>query len=100
MNDLNTVYKEFQIIKNKYPKNSIEYNYYNTIMKYLLLEHKYFKEVVIANKPILHYFRYSLPYYNKDYFEWLYNPHNPVRFAIETFDSIEQIKKELENGSD
>lgn len=95
MNDLNTVYKTFQSIKNNYSKDSVEYNYYNIIMKYLLLEHKYSKEVALANKPILHYFLYSLPYYSKDYFEWLYNPYNPVRFAIETFDSIEEIRKEL-----
>ena len=99
MNDLNTVYKAFQNIKNNYSKDSIEYNYYNIIMKYLLLEHKYSKEVILAGKPILHYFKYYLPQYNKNYFEWLYNSYNPVRFAVETFDSIEEIKKELINGS-
>jgi hypothetical protein len=32
---------------------------------------------------------------DRDYFLWLYNPYNPVRFAVETFDSIEEIRIEL-----
>ena len=30
-------------------------------------------------------------------FEFLYHVYNPVRYAVETFDSIEEIRKELED---
>ena len=91
MNSLNTVIKTFKRILKIYKKDSIEYNYYTCIIKYLLLEHKYPYIVKQARKPIYHYFMYCSPKSTKDYFEFLYNPKNPVRFAVETFDSIEEI---------
>ena len=45
-----------------------------------------------SNKRILHYFLYTLP--SQTSFEFLYHVYNPVRYAVETFDSIEEIKKE------
>ena len=94
-NDLNTVIKAFNKVIKIYPKDSIESNYYRYIIKYLLLEHKYKDIVERAGKPILHYFEYQLPQPTREYFEFLYHTYNPVRFAIETFDSIEEIRNEL-----
>lgn len=95
MNDLNTVYKAFQKIVSTLPKDSIQRTYYEIIMKYLLLEHKYKDIVEKTGKPILHYFKFCLPESNIEYFNYLYHPYNPVRFAVETFDSIEEIRIEL-----
>jgi len=93
--DLNRVIKEFKSVIKKLPKNSLQRKYYEIIVEYLLLEHKYPYEVKRAGKPIYHYFMYDLPKINNEYFEFLYNTYNPVRFAVETFDSIEEIRKEL-----
>ncbi len=100
---LDQVIKEFKkIIKTlesdskKFNKDySLQINYYNTIIKYLLLEHKYYDIVQECGKPIFHYFKFSLPKIDSGYFDWIYNPYNPVRFAVETFDSIEEIRIEL-----
>ena len=95
MNDLNKVVKAFNSIIKSYPDDSFEASYYKIIVKFLLLEHKYQKLVKDSGKPILHYFQYHLPEPTREYFEFLYHPYNPVRFAIETFDSIEEIRIEL-----
>lgn len=96
---LNVVIKKMkQLIKlyeKTYGKDCIQANYYKIISRNLLLEHKYKDIVEKSGKPIYHYFMYSLPEYNNDYFYWLYNPYNPVRFACETFDSIEEIRIEF-----
>jgi hypothetical protein len=92
---LDQVIKTFKQLIKQYEKDSIERNYYEIIVKYLLLEHKHQEAVLKCGKPIYHYFKYSLPVRGRDYFEWLYNPHNPVRFALETFDSVEEIRIEL-----
>ena len=98
---LDQVIKEFKRIIKSYENcksgkdYSLQINYYNIIIKYLLLEHKHYDIVQKCGKPIFHYFKYSLPKNDRGYFEWLYNPYNPVRFAVETFDSIEEIRIEL-----
>lgn len=98
MYTLDQVIKKLKSIESKYPKNSIQADYYNVIVKYLLLEQKYKEEVKQANKPIYHYFMHYLPQQDNKYFEHLYNPYNPVRFAVETFDSIEVIRQELKRS--
>jgi hypothetical protein len=101
MYSLNQVIKEFKKIIKQYELSSgtnsskIEIQYYKIIVKYLLLEHKFPHEVKRSKKPIYHYFMYYLPEFGTDYFNFLYNTYNPVRFAVETFDSIEEIKLEL-----
>ena len=99
INKLDTVIKECIKIQKQWEKEkgktSSEANYFEYIVKYLLLEHKYKEAVEKAGKPIYHYFMYYLPQFSTDYFVWLYSPYNPVRFAIETFDSIEEIRLEL-----
>ena len=101
---LNDAIKKFKNIIELYKKSkgvkasqSIEITYYEIIIKYLLLEHKYPHEVKKAKKPIYHYFMFYLPEFGSNYFSFLYNPYNPVRFAVETFDSIEEIRLELKN---
>lgn len=93
--DLNRVIKEFKKLIKELPKDSLHRKYYEIIVRFLLLEHKYPYEVKKAGKPIYHYFMYYLPIRGADYFEFLYNPYHPVRFAVETFDSIEEIRLEL-----
>jgi hypothetical protein len=97
--DLNSVIKRTNQIISEYKKHkgkeSIEVRYYEILVRYLLIEHKYQEEVKKAGKPIYHYFMYKLPEFGNEYFQFLYNPHNPVRFALETFDSIESVRKEL-----
>lgn len=95
MYSLNTVIKTFKEIIKLYKPDSIEYRYYKIIVEYLILENKFSQIVLESNKPIYYYFRYNLPICSKDYFEYLYNQYNPVRFAVETFDSIEEIRVEL-----
>ncbi len=104
MYSLDVVIKKFiSIVENlkKNKKNNIsiyqdtKLQYYGTIVKYLKLEHKYQDIVEKSGKPIYHYFKYDLPVQDAAYFEFLYNRYNPVRFAIETFDSIEEIRLEL-----
>ncbi len=99
---LNEVIKKFKSIIQLYKKSkgikaseSVEIAYYEIIIKYLLLEHKYPYEVKKAKKPIYHYFMFCLPEFGTDYFNFVYNPYHPVRFAVETFDSIEEIRLEL-----
>jgi len=98
MNTLNDVIKAFKKIIAK-TSDDIQKNYYEIIVKYLLLEHKHQEEVDDCDKRIYHYFKYSLPVSGNDYFLFLYNTYNPVRFAVETFDSIEIIRKELKDNS-
>ena len=93
---LNDVIKAFKRIISK-STDDMTVSYYSTIVEYLLLEHEYQEQVNLSGKRILYYFKYSLPVINNDYFEWLYHPYNPVRFAVETFDSIEEIRIELRN---
>lgn len=76
-------------------KESLAAAYYEHIVKYLILEHKYQSECEASGKLIYYYFKYSLPVREHEYFEYLYNPYNPVRLAVETFDSIEEIRNEL-----
>lgn len=99
MYSLNEVIKRFNSIIDQYKKSKgkdcIEVLYYSTIVKYLLLEHENKYAVIQANKQIYHYFTYSLPEFGNDYFEFIYHRYNPVRFAVETFDSIEEIKNRL-----
>jgi len=92
MNTLNDVIKAFNRIISQYDKDSLEASYYRVIVNYLLLEHKHKVEVEAAKKPIYHYFMYHLPVFGNEYFEYLYHVYNPVRFAVETFDSIEVIR--------
>lgn len=94
---LDQVIKAFKQIINQLEKDSIQRCYYEYIVKFLLLEHKHHDIVQKSGKPIFHYFKFSLPKNDNGYFEWLYNSYNPVRFAIETFDSIEEIRVELAN---
>jgi len=99
MYTLDIVIKSFKTITKQYEKlkgvDCIEAHYYRIIVRDLLLEHKYSEQVENAGKPIYHYFKYQLPVFDNDYFLFLYNVYNPVRFAVETFDSIEEIRKEL-----
>lgn len=95
MYKLDQVISEFNKIVKDFKPDSIQYNYYKIIVKYLLIEHKHSDIVLSCGKPIYHHFQYSLPKHGNDYFEFLYNPYNPVRFAVETFDSIEEIRNEL-----
>lgn len=89
------VIRQFKRIIKK-EQNLLIRSYYLTIIDFLLLEVKYQEAVKLANKPLFHYFQYNIPKFGNDYFLFLYNTHNPVRFAVETFDSIEEIRQELE----
>ena len=92
MNTLNQVIKDLKRLSKFCKKDSISQKYYDILIKYLLLENKYKEQVEKSNKRILHYFLYKLP--SQTSFEFLYHVYNPVRYAVETFDSIEEIKKE------
>lgn len=102
MYTLDRVIKEFKSIIKQHKKDKgisvtkdMTISYYEIIVEYLLLENKYQKEVELARKPIYIYFKYDLPRIDSGYFEFLYNVYNPVRRAVETFDSIEEIRNEL-----
>jgi len=74
--------------------------YISILHKYCILELKYLKEVKEANKEILKYLKLCPPPRGmnpdlEDWFLYMYSRFNPVRFAVETFDSIEVIRKEL-----
>ena len=100
MNSRDKIIKKFiQIHKlSKNNNNQFIENYCNAIIKCLIIEAKYEDIIKACGKPLYHYFQYSMPKYTKDYFDWLYNPYNPVRFAVETFDSIQEIKEEWLNN--
>jgi len=95
---LNDVIKRFKSIISEYEKSKdcdLQINYYKIIVKYLLIENKYKEIVLKSKKPLYHYFMYYLPQYGNDYFFFLYNTFNPVRYSCETFSSIEEIRNEL-----
>lgn len=93
-NTLNDVIKSFKKLISSSDNDLIK-SYYSTIVEYLILESKYEDLVKKCGKPIFHYFQYQLPMGGNDYFLFLYNVYSPVRFAVETFDSIEEIRLEL-----
>ena len=72
--------------------NDIEVAYYETIIKYLWIEELFQDEVDQAGKRIYYHFKYNPPEVYHEYFTFLYDRYNPVRFAVETFDSIESIR--------
>jgi hypothetical protein len=99
MNDLNKVIKTFKfLIKNH--KNELAISYYKFIIKALLLEKEYPEECKASGKVLYHYFMYWLPSADKytsqktmnEYFEYMYNIFSPIRYTIETFDSVEEIR--------
>lgn len=92
---LDQVIKTFKKLSKDFSAGSIEKAYYDMIVKYLLLENKHSSIVLQSGKPIYHYFKYHLPQPGSEYFRFLYNPYNPVRFAMETFSSIQEIHDEL-----
>jgi len=91
MNTLNSVIKSFKTAQKEFEKDSIPYNYYGIIIKYLKIENVNQDIVNKCGKPIYHYFKYQLPMKGQDYFLFLYNTYNPVRFAVETFSSIAEL---------
>lgn len=95
MYKLDKVIKEFKKISKEFPEDSIARNYYEIIIGFMLIEHKHKDIVLKCGKPIYHYFKHKLPMRGREYFEWLYNPNNPVRFSVETFDSIEEVLEEV-----
>jgi hypothetical protein len=95
MYKLDQVIKRFKTIAQEFPENDIARDYYNIIVGFMLIEHKHKDIVLQCNKPIYHHFQYNLPNRGREYFEFLYNPHHPVRFAVETFTSIEEVKDEV-----
>lgn len=97
MYKLDQVIKEFKNISEEFPAEHMARNYYEIIVGFMLIEHKH-KEIVLAcNKPIYHHFQYSLPQRGNDYFLFLYNQYNPVRFSVETFDSIESVRQDIKD---
>ena len=97
VNTLNDVVRAFKKILRDLPEDdSLARNYYEIIVDFLLLEHKYAEQVDACGKNILYYFAHHLPVRGREYFEWLYNVHNPVRFSVETFDSVAEIREELQ----
>jgi hypothetical protein len=95
MYKLDQVLKAFRGILKEMPENHEARCYYEIIIAFMLIEHKHKEIVLECRKPIYHYFQYHLPERGRDYFEFLYNPHNPVRFSVETFDSIEEVREDL-----
>lgn len=116
--DLNLIEPKLKILK-KYIKNLKElektkfYNpdefnielsiiqYFIILHNFLILEQKYYNEVKTANKEINKYL--ELEDTNdinkiKNKFKELYDSNNNIRFAIETFDSIEPIRIFLKNN--
>lgn len=63
MYTLEQVIEEFKRHIKLFTKDSIQRNYYEIIVKYLLLESKHPQEVKDAKKVIYHYFQYDLPRY-------------------------------------
>jgi hypothetical protein len=100
MYSLDKVIKEFKSIINIYKKSNsnnseIIINYYETIIGFMLIENKHKDIVEKCGKPIYHYFKYNLPQSHSEYFYWLYNNYSSVRFSIETFDSIEEVREDI-----
>lgn len=94
----NHVINQFKTIL-KLVDDELIQSYYKIIIDYLILEEEYQDEVDMANKRIYHHFKYNLPNPSKEYFEFLYHVYNPVRFAVETFDSIEPIRLHLNKNN-
>lgn len=94
MNTLNQVIKSFIKMKSWYKPGDIEYDYYSIILEYLLIENKFKDAVKREGKLIYHYFMYLLPEHFT--FKYLYDTQSPIRFSIETFDSIEEVRLYLD----
>jgi hypothetical protein len=92
MYTLDVVIKTFKKIIKDLPSDDIARNYYEIIVGFMLIENKHKDAVLKSGKPIYHYFMYKLPMSGRKYFNFLYDPYNPVRFSVETFSSVEEIK--------
>jgi hypothetical protein len=78
----------------KYPTDSIERAFFKVVASFLYVEYNYQADVNLAKKNLLSSIEHDL--YNlssADFFTKCYDPHHLCRFAIETFDSIESIRK-------
>ena len=78
-------------------------DYFIIIHNFLLLEEKFKDKVVISNKEINKYLDLeNTTDVSKilDKAKELYDPKNKVRFAVETFDSIEEIRIYLKEHGD
>ena len=97
-----------KILKNDYENGIVkdeggDYNNYDTYISYFIilhnflsLENKFIDEVKLSNKEINRYLnlpKLSNPQDIIDKFKELYDVNSKVRFALETFDSIEPIRK-------
>lgn len=77
----------------------LESSYYKWIIIMLKLEDKYYDQVLRSGKSLKVYLK-DLPegkscIDNDEYFSYIYNRYSPVRFSVETMDSIEEIREEL-----
>lgn len=78
---------------------SFQYRYFEILIRALAIEAKFYEQVKAADKEILKYLNCLDDLSPKptitevvDKFNELYDTHNKVRFAIETLDSIEEIR--------
>lgn len=80
----------------KYNKYELYINYFIIIHNALLIEEKFYQMFKLSNKEINKYL--DLPKLSNikdiiEKFSELYDSHNKVRFAIETKDSIEEVRQ-------
>lgn len=85
----------------EYNKFDIMITYFTIIHNFLFLENMFKTEVEINNKNLNKYL--DLPKIEnvnivEELFKNLYDTNSPVRFAVETFDSIENIRQFLESN--
>jgi len=90
-----------EILKNS--QNVLAETYFIIVYNFLFLENKYFDSVKESKKEINRYL--DLPKLETvedvlDKFAELYGVYNNVRFAVETFDSVEEIRLRLKKSPD
>ena len=94
----NEVVKKFNfLIKNH--NDNLAVSYYKWIVKAIELEQEYYTICTTSGKNVYSHFQNWLPIepnWNQmdmnNFFLTIYDVNHPIRFSIETFDSIEEIR--------
>lgn len=94
---------DYLLFLNSFKDELVAKQYFDVLLNGLIYELYFFEEIKLAGKEILKHLKELKPINNKmseeeklatiqSEFERLYDPNHPVRFALETLDSVEEVR--------